>query len=131
MRTDSYLSEEELNALIYETEQRQVIAPPTYLEEEILQKIRAKKQKTAKREFYLYTAKIITAIAAVITLMFAAPQTMQQSSWSFKAMEVQRNVSKQKQEYRSVIGKFGSMIDVFYSRIVEEKNDRLQEEKVK
>ena len=131
MRTDSYLSEEELDALIFETEEKQEIMPPTYLEKEILQKILEKKQRTAKKEFYLYTAKIITAVAAVLTLMFAAPQTMQQSSWTFKEMEIQKDVSKQKKEYQSVIGRFGSMIDLFYNRIVDEKHDRLQEEKIK
>ena len=78
MRTE-YLSEEELNQLINQTQQESGIMPPAYLEEKIMKQVREERIRQNRKEFYLYSAKIIAAAAAAIILMFTAPQNFQNS----------------------------------------------------
>ena len=77
MKREEYLSDEELQKLIAETETDKAFNPPEYLEAETLQKIGAyrmeRRIKRSRREFSLYALKISAAAAAAILVIFTAP----------------------------------------------------------
>ena len=77
MKREEYLSDEELQKLIAETETDKAVNPPAYLEAETLQKIGAyrmeRRIKRSRREFSLYALKISAAAAAAILVIFTAP----------------------------------------------------------
>ncbi|MCH4192620.1 MAG: hypothetical protein LKF52_09955 [Butyrivibrio sp.] len=77
MKREEYLSDEELEKLIAETETDKVFNPPEYLEAETLQKIGTyrmeRRIKRSRREFSLYALKISAAAAAAILVIFTTP----------------------------------------------------------
>lgn len=84
--TLEYLSDEELEALIRETEESPGIKAPEYLEENIIHKI-AQQQKrvvqkekmSAQRRLFLYSMKVMAAAAAAIAFLIVVPAVEQQS----------------------------------------------------
>jgi len=81
----NYISDEELEQLIYQVEQEELVTAPPDLEERILTtagfsgepetKIIAVKPVAARRkEFYAYCFRVVTSVAAAVALVFLLPQ---------------------------------------------------------
>lgn len=139
MRTESYLSDQELNELISDAEQKDVLTPPAYLEQEILDKIsclpkqaestagkvRAKSGSrlspaAAHKELLLYSVKIMAAAAAAIVMIFTIPaaqwETVQQTA-PYTASEVQNQKDKEEQEAEKITDRLGEAADSFYEHL--------------
>ncbi|MBQ8821712.1 MAG: hypothetical protein IJZ82_03650 [Lachnospiraceae bacterium] len=68
----NYLTDEELEKLIQDVENRGMLSCPSYVRGEILQKTGVSLEKR-KMQFYLYSAKVCAAAAAAIFLLFTIP----------------------------------------------------------
>lgn len=77
---NEYLSDEELNALIFEVEQNDmVMAPPELLDQiligvENIERIPAQKKKSTHREFMQYCFRVCASVAATIVMVFIMPE---------------------------------------------------------
>ena len=80
---DRYLSDEELDALIFQIEQNEMVSAPSGFMDEVLEKIgEAKEEKiipissvrNKKLEFQRYCIRVITSVAAAIALVFFVPE---------------------------------------------------------
>ena len=74
-----YLSDEELNALIAETESEGLVQAPNGLHAEVISRIdrnpaRSQKERTA--DFYKFTYKVVLSVAAALLLMTLLPRTI-------------------------------------------------------
>ncbi len=80
MTTDkNYLSDEELNALIAETESEGLVQAPKGLHAEVISRIDrnpAPSHKESKTEFYTFTYKVVLSVAAALLLMTLLPRTI-------------------------------------------------------
>ena len=65
---DSYLSDEELNAMICEIESGDLVMAPPGIKENVLRKVANK-----KKEFVTYCFRVVLSAAAAIVLMFLLP----------------------------------------------------------
>ena len=65
---DSYLSDEELNAMICEIESGDLVMAPPGIKENVLRKVSNK-----KKEFVTYCFRVVLSAAAAIVLMFLLP----------------------------------------------------------
>ena len=65
---DSYLSDEELNAMICEIESGDLVMAPPDIKENVLRKVANK-----KKEFVTYCFRVVLSAAAAIVLMFLLP----------------------------------------------------------
>ena len=107
--TLEYLSDEELEALIRETEESPGIKAPEYLEENIIHKI-AQQQKrvvqkekmSAQRRLFLYSMKVMAAAAAAIAFLIVVPAVEQQSRPDMETYvaEAKEQVNKDLQEQK-------------------------------
>lgn len=79
-----YLTEEELEALIADVEEKSMIAPPVYLKERILEEVRKEAtvplknvetpiKKKVNLQFLLYSAKIMAGAAAALICITIVP----------------------------------------------------------
>ncbi|RKM60519.1 hypothetical protein D6855_07360 [Butyrivibrio sp. CB08] len=79
MTTDkNYLSDEELNALIAETESEGLVQAPKGLHAEVISRIDrnpAPSHKESKTEFYRFTYKVVLSVAAAVLLMAILPRS--------------------------------------------------------
>ena len=66
--SDSYLSDEELNAMICEIESGDLVMAPPDIKENVLRKVANK-----KKEFVTYCFRVVLSAAAAIVLMFLLP----------------------------------------------------------
>lgn len=76
---NDYLSDEELNALIAETESEGLVQAPKGLHAEVMKKIDrdpAASQKERKADFYKFTYKVVLSVAAALLLMTLLPRTI-------------------------------------------------------
>ena len=76
---NDYLSDEELNALIAETESEGLVQAPKGLHAEVMKKIDrnpARSQKERKADFYKFTYKVALSVAAALLLMALLPRTI-------------------------------------------------------
>ncbi len=70
----NYLSDEELELLIADVEQKElVLAPPDMLEEILKRVDLVTKPKSNIREFRMYCLKVCASVAAAVILVFALP----------------------------------------------------------
>ncbi len=74
-----YLSDEELNALIAETESEGLVQAPNGLHAEVISRIdgnpaRSQKERTA--DFYKFTYKVVLSVAAALLLMTLLPRSI-------------------------------------------------------
>lgn len=83
----NYISDEELERLIYRVEQEELVAAPPDLMGDILraaglekesvqqtEMVSVKKAATRKKEFYAYCFRVVTSVAAAIALVFLLPE---------------------------------------------------------
>ena len=74
-----YLSDEELNALIAETESEGLVQAPKGLHAEVIKRIDenpAASQKERQAAFYKFTYKVVLSVAAALLLMTLLPRTI-------------------------------------------------------
>ncbi len=74
-----YLSDEELNALIAETESEGLVQAPKGLHAEVMKGIDgnpARSQKERKADFYKFTYKVVLSVAAALLLMTLLPRSI-------------------------------------------------------
>jgi len=74
MKPFEYLTEEALEELVANLEgSSTAAAPPDYLEQEIVRKIKKQQSESGKKDFILYSIKIAAAAAAAIAITFSLP----------------------------------------------------------
>ena len=76
---NGYLSDEELNALIAETESEGLVQAPKGLHAEVMKRIDgdpSKSQKERKADFYKFTYKVVLSVAAALVLLTLLPRTI-------------------------------------------------------
>ena len=80
---DRYLSDEELEKLIFQIEQNEMVSAPSGFMDEVLEKIGETKEekiipissgRNKKIEFQKYCIRVITSVAAAIALVFLTPE---------------------------------------------------------
>lgn len=74
----NYISDEELKQLICQVEQKELVAAPPDLMENILAAVegneKMKPLAIRKKEFYAYCFRVITSVAAAVALVFLLPE---------------------------------------------------------
>ena len=77
----NYISEEELEQLILQVEQKELVSAPPDLMENILvaaglapEVIEVNPKMAKKKEFYAYCFRVITSVAAAVALVFLLPE---------------------------------------------------------
>ena len=68
-----YLSQEALERLIAETEAGSMLYPPKGFKDDIMDRIREKKQRIKNRQLFSYSMKVIVATAAALGIVLIAP----------------------------------------------------------
>lgn len=68
-----YLSEEALAELIGQVEAQEMLHAPAHLKHNVLEQIRQERRGTKKRQVFIYRAKVLTAMAAALTLLILMP----------------------------------------------------------
>lgn len=72
---ETYLSDEELDLLIFEIEQNELVSTPPGFADEILTRIGKQQEQENKRiEFRRYCLRVITSVAAAVALVFFMPE---------------------------------------------------------
>ena len=72
---ETYLSDEELDLLIFEIEQNELISTPPGFADEILTRIGKQQEQENKRiEFRRYCLRVISSVAAAVALVFFIPE---------------------------------------------------------
>ena len=74
-----YLSDEELSALIAETESEGLVQAPKGLHAEVMKRIDgnpSRSQKEMRADFYRFTYKVVLSVAAALLLMTLLPRTI-------------------------------------------------------
>lgn len=66
-----YLSDEELDALIFRIEQNEQVMAPPCIKERLLYRT-----KNKKRDFRMYCFRVVASVAAAIVMLFMLPQIM-------------------------------------------------------
>lgn len=107
---NGYLSEEELQQLIAETEEQMPYRAPDYLEQMILQK--AKPVTASKnRQLFSYSLKIVAAAAAALALIFTIPVT-QENDYEAYRRQIAEEQQKRKEEWEKTRGEKSTMQNV-------------------
>ena len=105
---NGYLSEEELQQLIAETEEQMPYRAPDYLEQMILQK--AKPVTASKnRQLFSYSLKIVAA--AALALIFTIPVT-QENDYEAYRRQIAEEQQKREDEWEKTRGEKSTMQNV-------------------
>ena len=104
---DSYLSDEELNAMICEIESGDLVMAPPDIKENVLRKVANK-----KKEFVTYCFRVVLSAAAAITLMFLLPTNIDFAAHDEKIPTKQEVLAQETLNNRGFLEKLLDNIEV-------------------
>ena len=87
----NYLSDAELHQLMEDVEKNTICKAPDYLKNQILKEAARQTRTNQKTSFLFFCAKIVTAAAASIALLFAMPKMTQSEEFLQKASTIQED----------------------------------------
>lgn len=104
---DSYLSDEELNAMICEIESGDLVMAPPGIKENVLRKVANK-----KKEFVTYCFRVVLSAAAAIVLMFLLPTNIDITVHDEKIPTKQEVLEKEALNSRGLLEKILDNVEV-------------------
>ena len=104
---DSYLSDEELNAMICEIESGDLVMAPPGIKENVLRKVANK-----KKEFVNYCFRVVLSAAAAIVLMFLLPTNIDITVHDEKIPTKQEVLEKEALNNRGLLEKILDNVEV-------------------
>ena len=104
---DSYLSDEELNAMICEIESGDLVMAPPGIKENVLRKVANK-----KKEFVTYCFRVVLSAAAAIVLMFLLPTNIDIAVHDEKIPTKQEVLEKEALNSRGLLEKILDNVEV-------------------
>ena len=104
---DSYLSDEELNAMICEIESGDLVMAPPGIKENVLRKVANK-----KKEFVTYCFRVVLSAAAAIVLMFLLPTNIDITVHDEKIPTKQEVLEKEALNSRGLLEKILGNVEV-------------------
>ena len=104
---DSYLSDEELNAMICEIESGDLVMAPPDIKENVLRKVANK-----KKEFVTYCFRVVVSAAAAIVLMFLLPTNIDITVHDEKIPTKQEVLEKEALNSRGLLEKILDNVEV-------------------
>ncbi len=104
---DSYLSDEELNAMIFEIESGDLVMAPPDIKENVLRKVASK-----KKEFVTYCFRVVLSAAAAIFLMFLLTTNIDLAAHDEKIPTKQEVLEKEALNNRGFVEKLLDNIEV-------------------
>ena len=104
---DSYLSDEELNAMICEIESGDLVMAPPGIKENVLRKVANK-----KKEFVTYCFRVVLSAAAAIVLMFLLPTNIDITVHDEKIPTKQEVLEKEALNNRGLLEKILDNVEV-------------------
>ena len=104
---DSYLSDEELNAMICEIESGDLVMAPPGIKENVLRKVANK-----KKEFVTYCFRVVLSAAAAIVLMFLLPTNIDVTVHDEKIPTKQEVLEKEALNNRGLLEKILDNVEV-------------------
>lgn len=107
---DSYLSDEELNAMICEIESGDLVMAPPGIKENVLRKVANK-----KKEFVTYCFRVVLSAAAAIVLMFLLPTNIDITVHDEKIPTKQEVLEKEALNSRGLLEKILDNVEVLKS----------------
>lgn len=118
----NYISDEELVRLILQVEQKELVAAPPDLMENIF----AKLKDTRKKEFYAYCFRVITSVAAAIVLVFLLPGLTEQMAEKKVSSDVLQTVYRQEiPSYEDVVSPVPDKAEVVVAEVTPSKEEVL------
>ena len=104
---DSYLSDEELNAMICEIESGDLVMAPPGIKENVLRKVANK-----KKDFVTYCFRVVLAAAEAIVLMFLLPTNIDLKVHDEKIPTKQEILEKEALNSRGLLEKILDNVEV-------------------
>ena len=126
MKNPDYLTDEELQKLIASVESSDLLSAPGYLKDAIIQKA-APKRPRRQHELLLFSAKIITAAAASIALLFTMPDFEQMGNFPQRSIITAERPAENTGD-DSFLRKFNQKANEFCSMISDGTNYFFQKE---
>lgn len=114
----SYLSDEELEALIQEVEAKELISAPALLKEKILfqaaveeSKKERKKKRSKQTRLFAYTAKVALATAAALIILFSVPDEVELAQKTLNTKpgvmrEFTQKINQKSSNFISILNKY-------------------------
>ena len=109
---DSYLSDEELNAMICEIESGDLVMAPPDIKENVLRKVASK-----KKEYVTYCFRVALSVAAAIAIMFLLPKNIDYTAHDEKIPTKQEILEKEALDNRGLVEKLLDNIELFENNI--------------
>lgn len=137
----NYLTDEELEALIGNVEEKSMIAPPVYLKQQIMEEIRKEKdsppvntekyvsaqnvRKKKNLQLLLYSAKIITGAAAAIICITVVPFGAGRENVLMTNKKMEISIEKDAERYREEKRRLVAELEADYDKEQQIRNSRL------
>ena len=80
------MTDEDIWALIEQTEREGMIDPPAGFQDEVLWQIRKKRKRKKDIQLFSYSAKVFMTMAATLFILFAVPETFDSKAWVQKQL---------------------------------------------
>ena len=80
------MTDEDIWALIKQTEREGMIDPPAGFQDEVLWQIRKKRKRKKDIQLFSYSAKVFMTMAATLFILFTVPETFDSKAWVQKQM---------------------------------------------
>ncbi len=93
-----YMSDEELNQLIQDVELTAMLSPPSYLKDQIMEKVTSKRRYKQK-QLFLYSMKVAAAAVAALYFLMIMPIDMSQNMAPVYEDRMEEQIRKDMKEY--------------------------------
>ncbi|MCM1262932.1 MAG: hypothetical protein NC313_09435 [Butyrivibrio sp.] len=120
----AYLSDEELQKLIADTESEPLLRPPKGFRDEILERIDRKRQYKKNMQLFSYSVKVIAATAAAVAVLLFVPDNIEPEK---TAQDREKYLSEQQEREKSYVENPAWQLDRKINEYYDMLNDRLNQ----
>ena len=80
------MTDEDIWALIEQTEREGMLDPPAGFQDEVLWQIRRQRKRKKDMQLFSYSTKVLMTMAATLFILFAVPETFDSKAWVQKQL---------------------------------------------
>lgn len=125
-RAEAYLSDEALQELIAATEAEPMMRPPKGFRDEVLARVRRKRQRVRNMSLFSYSMKVIAATAAAVSIVLIVPENIRpdqnggtgmRTEWQKEEILDKTVLEDERSERGDFLNRFSNRLDGFCSAL--------------
>lgn len=116
------MTDEDIWALIEQTEREGMLDPPVGFQDEVLWQIRRRRKRKKDMQLFSYSAKVFMTMAATLFILFTVPETFNPKEWISEQWMIGQTEAEQsnndwQMDADGLLSRFNQTLDQYCSKV--------------